>query len=263
MKKIFMLFILFLFSSQLTAQEWTAKKIMEEQGERHKAKSEFAKEQMTLVDKKGNKEIRITRKYGKELEEDKSRFLIVFDSPKSVKGTALLTWNEKDQDADQWMYLPAQKRMQRIAKGSKKGYFMGTDFTFEDMQPEDQDNFDYTIIRSDKISGLDCWVIKAKPNNPTTERESGYKWRILYVLKKYFFTVKIEFFDKREKKIKTQVNGRLKRINGTRYRTNKSQMTNHETGHKTITEVVSREIDKPIDSTMFTERYITSGRHVK
>jgi hypothetical protein len=218
---------------------------------------------MVLVDKNGNEEKRSLRDFSKEIEEDVNRYLLVFDSPNPIKGTALLTWDNKDQEDDQWMYLPAQRRMRRIAKGGKKGYFMGTDFTFEDMEPEELDDFDYHILRSDAISNLDCWVIKATPAGEEVAKTSGYGYRNLWVLKQYFFTVKIEFFDKINKKIKTQINGRLKKIDGQRYRSNKSIMTNHKTNHKTIMEVLSRKIDTPVDSAIFTERYITSGRHIR
>ena len=264
MKKTLLVTLLLVVSvGTIFSQEWTGRKIMDEQQRRHESASEISTETMVLVDKNGNQEKRTLRKFSKELEEDVSRFLIVFDSPNSIKGTALLTWDNKDQEDDQWMYLPAQKRMRRIAKGSKKGYFMGTDFTFEDMQPEESDSFNYEILRSDTISKLDCWVIKATPANDEVAKTSGYSHRNLWVLKKYFFTVKIEFFDKMGTKIKTQVNGKLKKIDGQRYRANKAIMTNHKTDHQTIMEVESRKIDGPVDSTIFTERYITSGRHLR
>lgn len=264
MKKWGFLFFIFCTLIQpLFSEDLTAREIIEEQNERHKSTSEYTEEKMALLDAGGNQEIRSLRKYSKKLNDDESRFLLVFDSPKAIKGTALLTWINAETENDQWMYLPAQKRLQRIAKGSKKGYFMGTDFTYEDMEPEDSDNFDYTIVRSEKISNLDCWVIKAEPNNEETLKASGYKWRLLYVLKKYFFTVKIDFFDKQEKMIKTQINGKLVRIDGQRYRTNKAVMTNHTTNHKTVIETASREIDIEIMEVIFTENYITSGRHIK
>ena len=264
MKRVILLgFLAFTAANLAFGQTWTGIKVMDEQAERHKSTSEFSNETMTLVDKNGNEEKRKMRRFSKEIQPETNRFLMVFDDPASINGTALLTWDNDGPDDDQWMFLPAQKRLQRIAKGSKKGYFMGTDFTFEDLEPEERDNFTYEIIRSDTISKLDVWVIKAVPANNDVAKSSGYKYRLLWVLKKYFFTVKIEFFDKRETKIKTQVNGRLKKINGSRYRANKAIMTNHKTNHKTIMEVVSRKIDKALDSTIFTERYITSRRHMR
>ena len=132
----------------------TGREILDEQNSRHGSDTEYTKEKMTLIDDSGNQEVRLIRRFSKDMGNDEVRFLFVFDSPKSIKGTALLTWAYDRGESDQWMFLPAQNRLQRIAKGSKKGYFMGTDFTFEDMEPEDLDNFDYEIIDEVQISGL-------------------------------------------------------------------------------------------------------------
>ena len=264
MKNTFALYVLLtIFGSAAHAQTMTAREIMEEQADRHGSDSEYSLEKMTLIDKNRNQEVRAMRRYSKKIDDEQSRSLMVFDSPDSIRGTALLTWANEDDDSNQWMFLPAQDRLQRIARGSKKGYFMGTDFTFEDIQPDDADNFDYEIIEETTISGLATWVIKAVPNNEKTERSSGYSKRVMYVLQEYFFTIKIEFFDKRNSQIKTQQNGLLKLINDRRFRANKIIMVNHGTGHRTVLEIVEREIDHGLDTDMFSERYITTGRHLQ
>ncbi|MBN1409264.1 MAG: outer membrane lipoprotein-sorting protein, partial [Spirochaetales bacterium] len=144
MTKICALIIIFfqLFLSAAHCEEqWTGLQIMKEQENRHKSQTEFTKEIMILTDKNGAKEKRVFRRYVKEnFKDNTSGLLIVFDSPKSISGTAMLTWDNKDRDNDQWLYLPARGMLQRITAGSKKGYFMGTDFTYEDMEPENIDN---------------------------------------------------------------------------------------------------------------------------
>jgi hypothetical protein len=262
-KKVALTLLGFVMICAAYAQTTTAREIMDEQADRHGSDSEFSVEKMTLIDRNNNQEVRAMRRYSKKLDEEQSRFLMVFDSPDSIRGTALLTWTNKDAGDDQWMYLPAQDRLQRIASGSKKGYFMGTDFTFEDIQPDDADNFDYDIIEETTISGLPCWVIQAVPNNEKTEQASGYSKRVMYVLQGYYFTIKVEFFDRHGSLVKTQQNGLLKKINDQRFRANKVIMVNHGTGHKTVLKIVDREIDQGLDSDIFTERHITSGRHLQ
>lgn len=259
-------FFLVLFSVTLFpcvyAQSITAREIVDKQEDIHSAQREYTLQRMILVDNRNNREIRNIREYSMDFSEDHSRFLIVFDSPQSVRGTALLTWWNRYAESDQWMYLPAQRRMQRIAEGSKKGYFMGSDFTFEDMQPENLDNFQYKILKETTFSEMPCWVIEVIPVSDEIKKASGYSRRILYILKDFFFTVKIEFYDKWDVLIKTQQNGLLKKIDDTRLRSNKIIMVNHKTNHKTIIETLEREIDKEMDQQVFTERYITSGRHL-
>jgi hypothetical protein len=260
-------FFLICFAFDVAAETLTGKQVMEKQKELHKVRSEIGDEIMLLVDKKGGKEKRQVRRYAKEIGDDLHRYLIVFLKPADIRATALLTWEQEERDNDQWLYMPAHKKMQRIAKGSKKSYFMGTDFTYEDMEPEDLDSFNYTILRTEKITHdkqeFECYVIEAVPANKKKARVSGYKRRILWVEKAHLTTLKIEFYDRRNRLQKTQTNHDLKNIAGTVWRPNKTFMKHQEKNHKTLTLITKRVINQPIKSNVFTERFILSGKHVQ
>lgn len=251
----------------LEAAEMTGKQVMEKQKELHKVKTEFGAEVMVLVDKDNNQERRQVRRHAKEMEKDVNRYLVSFLSPGDVKGTALLTWEQKGRENDQWLYLPAQKKMQRIAKGSKKNYFMGTDFTYEDMEPEDIENFNYTILRTEKFKHdekeYDCYVIEAVPANDEKKRESGYSKRIMWIETKLLITLKAEFYDRRDRLQKTQTSHEFTNIAGTVWRPKKTLMNHHEKSHKTLTGVTARKINEAIDDAVFTERFILSGKHTE
>jgi len=222
---------------------------------------------MLLVDKDGNQEKRQVRRYAKEVEKDLHRYLVVFLSPGDIKGTALLTWEQKGRENDQWLYLPAQKKEQRIAKAGKKNYFMGTDFTYEDMEPEDLDNFNYNILRSEQFNhegkAYDCYVIEALPANDKKKQETGYAKRIMWIEKTNLTTLKTDFNDKRIKHQKTQTNHDMENIEGTVWRAKKTLMNHQEKNHKTLTGVTSRKVNTSIDDSVFTERFILSGRHTE
>ncbi len=255
------LFFFFFFCSAATAI--TGKEIMEMQKERHKVKSEVANEIMILVDKSGNKEKRKVKRYAKEVGNDLHRYLIVFLDPADIKGTALLTWEQKGRENDQWLYLPACKKMQRIARGSKKNYFMGTDFTYEDLEPEDIDNFHYKILREEKFRNHNCYVIEAVPATKQKKRESGYSKRIMWIEKQNLTTLKIEFYDRRGRLQKTQTNYDLVNVGGTVWRANKLLMVNHQRKHKTLIGVTFRQINVNLDDSVFTERFIVSGKYIQ
>ena len=249
------------------AEEMTGRQVMEKQKELHTVQTEIGNEIMLLVDEGGSKEKRIAKRYAKEVGDDVHRYLVVFLDPADIRGTALLTWEQKERDNDQWLYLPAQKKMQRIAKGSKKNYFMGTDFTYEDMEPEDIDNFDYTILRSEKLEhdngSNDCYVIEAVPANKEKKRESGYSKRIMWIDKQNFFTLKVEFYDRRERLQKIQTNHVVENISGTVWRAKKTVMNHLGRKHKTLTGITSRKINTPVKDSVFTERFILSGKHTQ
>ncbi|MBW2650303.1 MAG: outer membrane lipoprotein-sorting protein [Deltaproteobacteria bacterium] len=249
------------------AAEMTGREVMEKQKELHKVQSEIGDEIMLLVDKDGSKEKRLIKRYSKETGDDIHRYLIVFLDPADIRGTALLTWEQKERDNDQWLYLPAQKKMQRIAKGSKKNYFMGTDFTYEDMEPEDIDNFTYTILRSEKLNqdkkDSDCYVIESVPANKEKKRESGYSKRIMWIEKEHLYTLKAEFYDRRGRLQKIQTNHALENVSGTVWRAKKTLMNHLGRKHKTLTGITSRKINTPVENSVFTERFILSGKHTR
>lgn len=255
--------IVLCLASVSTGAEMTGKQVLEEQKERHKVDTEQSTDVMLLKDKRDRKEKRTMKRYAKEDDKGNSKSLVVFTEPANIKGTAVLTWNHEDGSADQWLYLPALKKMQRIAEGSKKSYFMGTDITYEDMEPEDTDNYDYNIVRTETLDDQECWVIEAVPNNDKKRKESGYSKRMLWIRKDIFFTVKIEFYDRRERHIKTQTIGRLEHIEGTLWRARRTLTDNHKRKHMTVAGVKEDILNEPIDDKLFTERHVSSGRHVR
>ncbi len=239
------------------------KQIIQEMKNRHESASEATTEVMLLVDKKGNREKRLLKSYSKKDAQGLSRYLMVFLEPSNVRGTAMLTWEHNDRDDDQWLYLPSMRKMQRIASGSKQGYFMGTDFTYGDLEPESIDDYTYTILRSEKLGDDDCWVIEAKPLNRKVLKKTGYGKRLLWVRKDIFFAPKVEFYDRRGRLLKVQTCHDLTRVKGKMWRARKVLMDNRQREHQTVRAVQKQVIDQPISDEMFTSRYLLSERHLQ
>ena len=260
---IYFLLFLFLIPCIAPAGELTGRQIMELQKERHAVKSDMADIVMLLIDKKGNKKQRFLIRYGKEFENGLKRALLVFKEPKDIAGTALLTWEIEGGQSKQWLYLPSQKKMQRIANQSRKANFMGTDFTYEDLQPDAIENYNYNILGSEKVNKADCYIVEITPATKEKQRESAYSKRLIWVKKDIFFSVKIEFYDRRGRLIKTQTNHDLTHLEGDVWMAKKSLMTNHKKKHKTLMGVKSRKINIPVDETVFTERFVLSGKHFR
>ena len=241
----------------------SGRQIMEQQKALHKSQTEYAEQTLILIDKRGNREQRQLRLYSKEVGKDTYRSLLVFSEPADISGTALLTWQHQEQDDDQWLYLPARGKMQRIAKGSMKNYFMGTDFTFEDLQTEEIENFTYEVLRQEVVDETPTYVVEAVPVDTERAQDSGYNRRVLWIDEMRFTTLKVEFYDRRNKLFKTQTNRDWIQVDSTRWRAEKSLMDNHKTNHKTLIGVTRRTVDKPIADQTFTERFILKGQHIQ
>jgi len=245
------------------AAELTGREIVDKQKNLHEVANEFESQKMILVDKKGKKEVREVRRYSKEVEPDVYRALIVFLNPANIRGTALLTWEHKDAEDDQWLYMPARGKMQRIAKGGKKNYFMGTDFAYEDLRSENLDAHKYNRLKDEVYKDRDCYVVEALPATKEEKRSSGYSKRIMWVSKGNFVTLKVDFYDRRRKLLKTQTSYDLENVRGSVWRAKKVLMNHHQKKHKTLVGAVKRDIDTVIPDQNFTERFILKGLHTK
>ncbi|MDA7816679.1 outer membrane lipoprotein-sorting protein [Sulfurimonas sp.] len=263
MKRYFLLLVL-VCELLLANNSLDGRAIIDEVAERHDAKFEFEVQQMVLIDKKGAKESRELRRYSREGSNALFKYLLVFDKPKGVKGVALLTWQNKDQDDDQWMYLPALSKVKRIAKGGSKNYFMGTDYAFEDLVSENRNKFRYEKQSDIVLDGKDCYVVDVYPETKQMKKSSGYKYRKLYIRKDIFFTVQVDYYGKRGKYIKQQKLTDIEHIDGKMYRAKKSVMDNKKEKHVTEIIILKRKFtEKSVPSKFFKQRYIKSGRHIK
>jgi len=92
-----------------------------------------------------------------------SKSVLRFTAPAEVKGVALLVVNHPDRASDQWMWTPAIARDRRIALQDRSARFFGTDFSFEDLEERDVDQYDYRMLGADTVEGVACWRIEARP----------------------------------------------------------------------------------------------------
>ncbi|MBA53029.1 MAG: outer membrane lipoprotein-sorting protein [Pseudomonadales bacterium] len=165
---------------------------------------------------------------GKGEEGDMS--LMVFLSPRDQKGTALLTHQHKDRDDDQWLYLPALKRVKKIASSKKSGPFMGSEFSFEDIGGQSIEDYTYKYLRDENYEGQDCFVVESYP----VDKNSGYTRVVSWVDKEHYRTLKAEFYDRKKSHLKTLTASGFKQYEGKFWRPSEMLMVNHQTGRSTV-----------------------------
>ncbi len=206
---------------------------------------------MTLINQSGEQTVRQMK--GKTLEKsggDKS--LIEFISPADVKGTKLLTYEHIGGDDDQWLYLPALKRVKRIASSNKSGSFMGSEFSYEDISNPNYKKFSYPgNLSEESFKGKVCYKGVRIPKYAN----SGYTKEISWIDKKNFLVQKVEYFDRKSELLKTAVFSEYKKLNGV-WRTGKIVMTNHQSGKKTILEWRDDKVNVGLSDKDFTKRVL-------
>jgi hypothetical protein len=124
--------------------------------------------------------------------EQGDRTRIVLESPADVQGTKLLTWNHGKRDDDQWLYLPAIKRVKRISGSNKRGSFVGSEFSYEDLASNQVDKFSYKYLDEPVIGGRATFRYERTSRDP----ESAYSRQVLWLDKQYQLPLQIEFFDR-------------------------------------------------------------------
>src|SRR5438128_8748436 len=122
-----------------------------------------------------------------------SKAVLRFTAPAEVKGVALLVLNHPDRSSDQWMWTPAINRERRIALQDRSTRFFGTDFSFEDLEERDTNQFDYNLIGEDSIDGKACWKVKSTPRQ---SKVSQYSHSYLWVRKDNYAFAQIENYNK-------------------------------------------------------------------
>jgi len=158
---------------------------------------------------------------------DKS--LIVFNEPRDVKGTAFLTFSKILEADDQWLYLPALKRVKRIASRNKSGPFVGSEFAYEDMSSQEVDKYTYKYIKNEKCGNMECFVVERFP----AYQYSGYTKQVTWVDTKEFRPIKIDFYDRKSELLKTMEFLDYKQYLGRYWRADKFTMVNHQNGKST------------------------------
>lgn len=213
---------------------------------------------MVLVDKSGNESLRFLRVKNLEVDrgnvEDKS--LMVFDRPRDVRGTALLTYTYTDQDDDQWLYLPALRRVKTIVSSNRSGPFMGSEFSFEDMSTQVVEKYSYKYLRNEGCGGLDCFVVERKPK----DKNSGYSREVISIDTNEYRTRKVDYYDRRGRFLKTLILSGYDIYSDEFWRPSMMSMINHETGKGTVLHWSNFEFGVGIDASDFNKNSLKRVR---
>ncbi|MBX2841726.1 MAG: outer membrane lipoprotein-sorting protein [Flammeovirgaceae bacterium] len=192
--------------------------------------SSEVKLKMILRNKQGQESTRLMDSKTLELQVDGDKSLIVFNSPKDVEGTSTMTFTHKESPDDQWLYLPAIKRVKRISSDNKSGPFMGSEFAYEDLSSQEVEKYTYKYLKNDNLGNEACQIVERYPVDP----KSGYTRQVAwYNVSKGYRIEKIEFYDRKNALLKTLTYHEYKQYLGKHWRAGEFKMVNHQTGKET------------------------------
>jgi len=164
----------------------------------------------------------------RETDEVGDKSLVIFESPRDVEGTALLSHAQILEPDDQWLYLPALKRVKRISSANKSGPFVGSEFAYEDFTSTELNKYTYRYVGEDELDGL---IVDVVERFPRYER-SGYTRQVSSIDQDIFQLRKVDFYDRKDTLLKTLTLTDYREYDGV-WRAHRLSMVNHQNGKET------------------------------
>jgi len=212
---------------------------------------------MLLKSRKGQERVRELHLKILEVEKDGDKSLAVFETPKDVKGTGFMSFSHKTEDDEQWLYLPALKRVKRIASRNRSSPFMGSEFSYEDMASQEVEKYTYRWLREDVLNGMDSFVIE---RYPVDRENSGYERQVTWIDKEEYRIQKIVFFDRKNSLLKTLTIGPYRQFEKKFWKPLQYNMVNHQTGKSTVLKFANYRFRVELDERDFTKNSLIRTR---
>ncbi|NMA22023.1 MAG: outer membrane lipoprotein-sorting protein [Spirochaetales bacterium] len=248
---IFTIAIALLLVTPLLAAPLTANQIMTKVLDTQKSDSAALDLKLTLIETNGTQRERRIQTLSKTVGDNTST-ITVFLSPESVRNTRFLS-KEVNGSTEQYIYLPALKRVKRIAASEEGGSFMGSDFSYADMAATtyDTDQAVHTIIAEDAKT----YTVQSIPN-----KKNVYGKNVVIVDKETFLPLRVEFYDLDQRTLLKTLVTEETGVSEGRPIAKVVVMTTVASGHATRLEILQARYDMPISDNYFTQRFLETGR---
>ena len=184
---------------------------------------------MTLRNSQGQESVRQISIKSLEVEGDGDKGLTVFNEPRDVKGTAFLSFSHALEADEQWLYLPALKRVKRISSRNKSGPFMGSEFAYEDLSSFEVEKYTYKYLGTKACPSGECFEVEQYP----VDKNSGYTRQVALIDQQEYRIWSVDFYDRKNSLLKTLTFDDYNQYLGKHWRAHSQKMVNHQSGKST------------------------------
>jgi hypothetical protein len=237
----------------------SAREVMDKVALTRKLDGSEALATMSIISEKGppreRKITMATKLYdGGKTEKRIFRFL----SPADVKGTGVLVFDYDNQADDVWIYIPQLRKTRRVVSSQRSQSFMGSDFTYGDLNIPSLDDYDYKLLKEEAVGGDANWVIEVVPKSKETADSEGYAKKTYWISKANYTVTKGLYYDRDGKLLKELKadNQKLVDPKNKRYRAMRMEMTNKQTGSKSVLAIDKVALSPDTKDEFFTPRYL-------
>ncbi|HEY3500085.1 MAG TPA: outer membrane lipoprotein-sorting protein [Polyangiaceae bacterium] len=184
--------------------------------------------------------------------------IYTFLSPADVKGTGVLVFDYEAQADDTWIFVPAMRKTRRIVSSQRSQAFMGSEFSFADLNIPALDDFNYTLVKEESFGGENCYVIDLLPKSKDIGDSEGYSKKTYWVSKDKFTVRRGLYYDKDGKLLKELLCNDIKLLDdkNKRYRAMKMEMVNKQNGRRSVFESEKVDFVPGVKDEYFTTRYL-------
>ena len=212
--------------------------------------------EMTLTNKQGRSSQRKLEMQTLEVENDGDKTLTIFHEPRDVQGTAFLSFSHALEADQQWLFLPALKRVKRISSSNKSGPFLGSEFAFEDLSSLEIEKYSYEYLRDDTLGEDPVFVVKYVPQYD----HSGYQHLEVWIDQKEYIIRKTDYFDRKGSHLKTLEFNQYKQYLDKYWRSMEYIVQNHQTGKRTTLNWTDYSFKTGIDESDFSQSALKRAR---
>lgn len=225
-----------------------ARKIMEDVYRQDTSRGTFMRASFEVFDKDG-KHTKKEFTYRRIGSPGDSKTLVVFTDPEEIRGVALLSINRQGVSDRQYMYIPATQRVRAVVPQERSARFIGTDFTFEDIEERVLDDFTYRLIgEAETIEGHKTWKVEATPAEPS---RSQYKYIYYWVAQDVPVILHAEMYDAQDREVRVLHASQIKRVSGISG-ARRTEMSTVLTGTKTVLTIDDAKFNISMDEKLFT-----------
>ena len=215
-----------------------------------------AQQVMVLRNKQGQESRRQLRVQVLEVSDDGNRSLFVFDEPRDVQGTAFLIHTHREDADDQWLFLPALRRVKRISSANRSGSFMGSEFAYEDLTPQEVEKFTYKYLHDEPCGDSTCTVTERFP----VDTKSGYRRQVVWRDQDELRVRKVEYYDRKDAHLKTLTMENYAQHLDSYWRPAEMTMVNHLTGKSTVLTWTDYQFQTDLEENDFTQTALRRAR---
>ena len=250
------LVLVFLISvlGTVSAAELKGEEIMKKVYNRETGDSRTSNLEMILINRHGAERIREIKQYEKDFG-DAEKKIMFFISPADVRNTSFMNWSyDSKQSDDQWIFLPALNKVKRISSENKSEYFMGSDFTYDDLGDRTLSEDEHKLLGEDQIDGKEVYVVENIP----VDEDDLYSRTVTYVWQDNWIGLKKKFYDREGELLKVLTVNEIEEIDGILTIVD-TKMHNVQSDHRTILKTSQVEYNNDIDDNLFSERMMKRG----